>query len=294
MIDLHFQNEACTIAAFLIETGDSPILVETGPHSTFPNLKRGIEELGYQLSDIKDVFISHIHLDHAGASWCMAEAGAKIHLHPFGFRHMKDPSKLLASAKMIYQDEMDRLWGTLKPIPEDQLIIAEDGDIFKIGDVEIESVHTPGHAKHHIAWKMGPVLFTGDVAGVAIHKGPVIPPCPPPDIDIEAWQASLVKIKSLTDVETFYLTHFGIIEDPSEHLAKISDGLTKFANFLLPFAMKGIPPEDTVQPFSEFVINYLIGHGMDETDANLYEIANPSYMGAYGLMRYWKKQLDSL
>ena len=150
-IDLHFQNEPSTIAAFLIETGNGPILVETGPHSTFPRLKEGIEHLGYKLSDVKDVFITHIHLDHAGASWCMAEEGARIHLHPFGFRHMKDPSKLLASAKMIYKDEMDRLWGTLKPIPEDQLIIAEDSDIIQIGELEIEAVHTPGHAKHHLA-----------------------------------------------------------------------------------------------------------------------------------------------
>ena len=125
VLDLHFKVESA-IASFLVETSEGPILIETGPHSTFEFLKKGLEKHGYQPSDVKHVFLTHIHFDHAGAAWAFAETGAKVYVHPFGYKHLLDPSKLYNSAKRIYGDEMETLWGDMKSIPEDQLFAVED------------------------------------------------------------------------------------------------------------------------------------------------------------------------
>src|SRR5262249_13735426 len=153
-------------------------------------------------------FLTHIHLDHAGAAWAMAEMGANIYVHPRGYAHLADPSKLMASAKRLYQDQMDALWGTMKPIPAQQLVQVENGQKFTAGELEMVGWHTPGHAYHHIAWQCGKLVFTGDVGGVSIEGGPVQPPCPPPDIDPPAWKKSIELLRELQP-ERLYLSHFG-------------------------------------------------------------------------------------
>ena len=292
-IDLNFLGHANGICAYLVETSIGPILVETGPHSTLDTLEAGIREIGYAKEDIQHVFITHIHLDHAGAAWCFAEHGAKVYLHPFGYRHMHDPSKLLASAKMIYQDKMDFLWGTLKPIPADQLIEVGHGDQVKIDDFVVSAWHTPGHAKHHIAWLIGKDLFTGDVGGVCINDGPVIPPCPPPDINFEDWESSIEVIEELEDVEAFYLTHFGKVTDIDRHLELLREGLKAYSSFAQPYHDKGMSAADMLPEFRDFVSEYLTSHGMAPSDSMAYEGANPSDMSAAGLLRYWKKKSQS-
>jgi len=291
VIDLNFLGQANGIATFLVETPDGPILIESGPHSTLDTLVKGINALGYQKEDIKHVFITHIHLDHAGAAWCFAEHGAQIYLHPLGYRHMNTPEKLLASAKMIYKEAMDMLWGTLKPIPAEQLHIVEHGDSVSIGDTELTAWHTPGHAKHHIAWQLDTHLFTGDVAGVSINHGPVIPPCPPPDINIEDWENSLKVIESIDGIESFYLTHFGEITDLKEHIAKLRVALYDYSQFFLPYHEKGATVQEALPEFRNFVKKYLIDNGMSPKDTQAYEAANPSDMSATGLLRYWHKKL---
>ncbi len=97
------------IASYLIENGGEPILIETGPDTTFNNLEKGLQDHGYAVEDIKNVFVTHIHLDHSGAAWHFANAGAKIYVHPFGAKHLAEPEKLMASAKRIYADQMETL-----------------------------------------------------------------------------------------------------------------------------------------------------------------------------------------
>ncbi len=291
VIDLNFLGGANGIAAFLVESADGPILIEAGPHSTLPTLEKGLATHGYQISDIQHVFLTHIHLDHAGAAWCFAEHGAQIYLHPFGYAHMHDPSKLLASAKMIYKEAMDALWGTLKPIPADQLHTVDHGESVQIGSTTITAWHSPGHAKHHIAWQIGSDLFTGDVAGVSINHGPVIPPCPPPDINIEDWENSLQIIESLDEVDRYFLTHFGAITDCEAHIAKLRKSLEAYSQFFLPYHEQGATVAEVLPDFREFVKKYLTDNGMSESDAMAYEAANPSDMSATGLLRYWKKKL---
>ncbi|MGK0388087.1 MAG: glyoxylase-like metal-dependent hydrolase (beta-lactamase superfamily II) [Maribacter sp.] len=294
IIDLKFYDQSDVIAAFLVETSVGPVLVETGPFSTFKSLKAGIEKHGYQPEDIKHVFLTHIHLDHAGAAWWFAEQGAKIYVHERGYKHLHDPSKLMSSAKRIYQDMMDTLWGDMKAIPADLLIAVEHEQTISIGDVDFKSWHTPGHAVHHIAWQVGDSIFSGDVGGVKINGGPVVPPCPPPDINLEDWQQSIVLLQSL-DIQNMYLTHYGLVTNPSSHLEQLGERLSSWINWMTPYHEANTPQNEITPLFQEMTRNELITHGV-KNDIHLgqYEAANPSWMSVAGIMRYLKKKQENM
>lgn len=290
LIDLHFQGQQEAIAAFLIETSAGPILIETGPHSTLPHLSKGIKEAGFQLTDVKHVFLTHIHLDHAGAAWKLAEHGATIYVHPRGYPHMHDPSKLLKSAKMIYQDQMDQLWGTLKPIATEQLIAVEHEQSFVVGDIQVKAWHTPGHAVHHIAWQIGEELFTGDVAGVKVGPGPVVPPCPPPDINVEDWKASLEIIRRIAPAR-LWLTHSQAITEVEGHLEQLEKRLVEWANWLKPMVLEEeLEDAALIKAFESLVMNEFVEMELEPIVIKRYMAANPAGMSAIGLKRYWIKR----
>ncbi len=290
IIDLHFQHIPHTIAAFLIETNEGAVLIETGPYSTFSYLRKGLNDLGYQIEDINHVLLSHIHLDHAGAAWAFANHGAKIYLHPFGAKNMADPSRLMESARMIYKDKMDELWGEMNPIQSSQLIEVGHKETLTIGGVAFTSWHTPGHAKHHIAWQMDDTIFTGDVAGVKIDKGIVVPPCPPPDIDIEAWKVSTQLLRDLKPKQ-LYLTHFAAINNVNEHLDALDSILDNWGAWIKSHWEAGESHEEMVPKFMAHVAKQLKEGGLNDEEIKQYEAANPSWMSVAGLVRYWKKSI---
>ncbi|UXP33535.1 MBL fold metallo-hydrolase [Reichenbachiella agarivorans] len=292
IIDLEFKNLQHAIASYLIESTDGPILIETGPHSTFPVLKQAIENHGFKIEDIQHVLLTHIHLDHAGAAWAFADHGANIYVHPFGARNLEDPSRLMASARQIYQDQMDSLWGEMKPIRREQLIETGHNEILKIGGLEIKSLHTPGHAKHHIAWQVEDNLFTGDVAGVKIGNGPVQPPCPPPDIQIEDWLESIALIRA-QKAKRLYLTHFGYIEDIDVHLDQLTQMLETWSIFVYDKWQEGLSNEEIIPMFQTFTSTQLKDTGLNALQIEQYEAANPSWMSVAGLVRYWTKKTQS-
>lgn len=291
VLDLNFFQPH-TVASFLIQTTAGPVLVETGPYSTFPTLIKGINRLGYKASDIQHVLLTHIHLDHAGAAWAMAEMGAKIYVHPKGYDHLADPTKLLTSAKRIYQDQMDNLWGTMRPIPESRLVACENGTRITIGETEFVAWHTPGHAYHHIAWQKDKVVFAGDVGGVSIEGGPVQPPCPPPDIDPPAWKNSIDLIRNL-DPERLYLTHFGARDNVGAHLDQLQQRLDEWSGWVRTQLEAGKDPMELSDAFTEMVNTGMIERGADEELLTKYNSANPTFMSLHGLARYWQKQGQS-
>ena len=284
-IDLNFKGLPSAIASFLVPTNEGPVLIETGPHSTLPHLESGIREAGYALSDIQGVFLSHIHLDHAGAAWCLAKQGAKVYVHHHGYRHLKDPQRLMASATRIYGDQMDELWGRMEAIPEAQLIAVNDSKGIQVGEKLFQPWYTPGHAIHHLAWQVDNVLFTGDVAGVKIGSGPVMPPCPPPDIDINLWINSINQIRKL-NVDALYLTHYGIVNDIENHLDELQERLIAWADWMKPYWESKTPASQITPMFQDYVKQDLISQGLTNAEANIYEAANPSWMSVYGLIRY--------
>lgn len=292
-LDLSFLGDPKSIAAYLVETELGPILFETGPYSTFPHLKKGVEALGYQLTDIRHVFITHIHLDHAGAAWAFAEHGATIYVHPRGAKHLAEPERLMSSATRIYGDQMDRLWGAMNPIPTAQLRIMEDGEKTKIGGVKVRAWHTPGHAVHHIAWQVDNVnLIAGDVAGVKIQNGIAVPPCPPPDINLEDWERSIRFILSRR-YTNLYLTHFGMIngtKNIKSHLVELRSRLRSWANWIKPYYDQQVSAEEITPKFEEYVNNQYDAAEMPVDVKQYYQNANPVWMSVAGLLRYWKKR----
>ncbi|MCF8244844.1 MAG: MBL fold metallo-hydrolase [Saprospiraceae bacterium] len=290
IIDLNFQGQPGVIAAFLMETPDGPVLIETGPHSTIDALENGLKLQGYQLSDIQHLFVTHIHLDHAGAAWVFAKHGAKIYVHPLGLPHLENPEKLLSSAKRIYQDKMESLWGDLQPIPLNQLRAVRNNEKIIIGDAGFRARHTPGHAVHHIAWEVKNFVFTGDVAGVRpVEGGPVMPPCPPPDINLEDWIKSLAYLRTRR-YETIYLTHFGAVNQVKKHFIELEGRLRNWANWVRPFWEQGDSIENVVPLFEKYVQKQLENSEISDEGKRQYELANPTEMSVAGLFRYWSKK----
>ncbi len=290
-LDLEFQVKQA-IAAFVIETSEGPVLVETGPHSVLPRLESELGRLGYKMEDFKHVFLSHIHFDHAGAAWAFAQAGAKVYVHPRGYKHLLDPTRLYGSAKRIYGDMMESLWGLMEAIPEHLLESVDDEREITVGDTTFKAWHTPGHASHHIAWQVGDVIFSGDVAGCKIDGGPVVPPCPPPDINVEQWVDS-INILRAQKPKRLYLTHFGPIDNVEEHLSELENILQDWANWMKPHYDAGRKAPEVVPEFQAYAHKQLIAAGLDEDGAARYEAANPSYMSVAGLLRYWHKKTEA-
>lgn len=287
ILDLH-DRAPRVIASFVLETSQGPVLFETGPESRFSVLLDGLNSLGYAASDIQHVFVTHIHLDHAGAAWRFAELGSTLYVHPKGAPHLVDPSKLWASATRIYGDKMQELWGQMGYVPEGQLEILQDGDTVKIGEVEVQALETPGHANHHHAFLIGNTLIGGDVTGVKIGRGPVLPPCPPPEIHIEVWRESIAKIRTL-NLCKIYLTHFGLTEDVGPHLNALEARLVEWANWMKARLKAGLPREQIVLEFDAYVAATLRAAGLSEEEVQEYEFADPAWMSVDGLVRYWNK-----
>lgn len=293
-LDLKFLDLAHAIAVFVVETNAGPVLVECGPASTLDHLRSALQEKGWKLADFKHVFLSHIHFDHAGAAWAFAEHGATIYVHPRGLPHLAAPERLYNSARMIYGDDMDRLWGPMQPIPEMQLYAPEHGESIEVGGLQFKAWYTPGHAVHHIAWAVTSgteaVLFTGDVGGVKIGTGPVMPPCPPPDINVEDWLESIKLLRRLP-IERLFLTHFGEVNDKNKHLDDLEKTLLSWAAWMKPYFEAQTPPAEIVPLFQKFVQEELIAKGVSAADLQRYEAANPAFMSVAGLLRYWKKRI---
>ena len=289
-LDLKFMGHDDTIAAFLIDAEGELALVESGPHSTYTALKVAVSGLGYNFADIKKVFLTHIHFDHAGAAWALArENNATIYVHPFGLRHLQDPTKLYNSAKQIYGDKMEVLWGNMEGIAPENLHATENGEKIPLGKINMLAWHTPGHAVHHIAWQFGGDVFAGDVAGVKIGNGIVVPPCPPPDINLEDWQKSLDVLRGIK-MRRLHLTHFGAITQVKKHLNSLEKRLFRWANWIKPYYESHTPAAEVTPKYAEMVRRELARFGITGENYAQYESANPAWMSVAGLLRYWHKK----
>ncbi len=286
-LDLKFLDESHSIASFLIESSAGLILIESGPETTFEHLTSAIAQKGFDWKEVKHLLLTHIHFDHAGAAWKFAQNGAKVYVHPIGLPHLQNPEKLWNSAAMIYGDDMDRLWGEMEPIDKNLLVPADDGKLISIGEIKIKVHYTPGHAVHHNSFQLEDVIFTGDVAGVKINNGPVVPPCPPPDINIGLWKESIQKLSS-QNPEFLYLTHYGKVENPLQHFDELEIILDDWADWIKPNFDAGILPGEITPKFMEYTKDQLKNAGVSDKDIQRYEYANPSWMSVAGLLRYWK------
>ncbi|WP_234553396.1 MBL fold metallo-hydrolase [Thermus caliditerrae] len=288
VLDLRFQGVERVIASFLLDSREGPVLIETGPESTYPRLEAALKQEGVDPKEVRHVFVTHIHLDHAGAAWRLAELGATVYVHPRGAPHLVDPSRLLTSAERIYGAMLKPLWGELKGIPQERVRVLEDGEVVDLGGLRVQALETLGHASHHHAYLVEGALFAGDIAGVRIAPGPVLPPTPPPDIHLESWSASLDRILTLRP-EVLYLTHFGPYRDVEAHLLALRGVLEEWAGWVLHRLKEGLPLEEMTKRFEAYWREGLRRAGVEEEGMRLYELADPPYMNLQGLLRYWQK-----
>src|SRR3954451_16062586 len=213
-IDLHHQGHERTIASYVLDTDDGPAIFDCGPATTVEALKAGLSRQGLALADVRHLLLSHIHLDHAGATGVLVREhpSLQVHVSEIGAPHLIDPSRLERSARRLYGDSFDSLWGELAPVP------AENVHTLEHAVVGLDFLPTPGHASHHVCY-LHPdgTLYAGDACGVRVLPGrSVMPPTPPPDVDIEAWETTLDEIGRRAPAR-LALIHFGVAEDVSRH-----------------------------------------------------------------------------
>jgi glyoxylase-like metal-dependent hydrolase (beta-lactamase superfamily II) len=277
------------IASTLLETDNGPVLFDTGPESTFDNVASELRKLQLAPRDVRHVFLSHIHFDHAGAAWRFAELGATIYVHPRGAPHLIDPAKLVASATRLYGDEMHRLWGEFAPIPSERVRVLEDNDVVRLAPFEIRAIATPGHASHHHVYHWDDTLFGGDVAGVRLGGGPPAPPFVPPELDIEAWRDSIAKMRTL-NLTKLYLPHFGLVQgDLAEHFDTLEERVVRWSHWFRDRLRAGDDEAAITPAFADHVTAELRAAGATESELVDYEQADPSFMAVSAATRYWRK-----
>jgi glyoxylase-like metal-dependent hydrolase (beta-lactamase superfamily II) len=257
------------------QVGD--VLIDPGPESAMGTL---VDALGARPP--RALLLTHIHLDHAGAAGSLVRRwpGLEVYVHELGAPHLADPRSLLESARRLYGDDMDRLWGEVAAVPQERLRPLRGGE-----EVEgLEVLYTPGHASHHVAY-LDPQTrraYAGDVAGVRIEPADlVLPPTPPPDIDLEAWNRSLSALAEW-EPQTLAITHFGVVEPVFEHLALVRDRLAAWATLARELDAAGF----------EAHIRSEIDEAADPQTAAALAQAVPPEQQWLGLDRYWRKRAE--
>jgi glyoxylase-like metal-dependent hydrolase (beta-lactamase superfamily II) len=289
-LDLGFQDMPQTIASYLVVGSDSPVLVETGPASTYLNLKANLAQNGFNTSDIKHVLVTHIHLDHAGAAGWLAQEGAQIYVHHVGAPHLIDPSRLLTSAGRIYGDKMDTLWGETVAAPADKVTAVADGDLINVAGLQFTALDTPGHAWHHHTYRLGNIAFTGDAAGIQISGTDLVEiPAPPPEFKLEVWEKSIDRLLA-ENFEAIYPTHFGRLEDPVPQLEGLRSLMREAAEFVRSRMEAGQERETIVEAYVDWMQGRTRAAGLSEFTIKPLYTANPLYMSVDGIMHYWRRK----
>jgi glyoxylase-like metal-dependent hydrolase (beta-lactamase superfamily II) len=273
VIDVHHLGRPHVIGCWEVDGA----LVDPGPQSSMGTL---LEALGDERPQA--ILLTHIHLDHAAATGALVRRwpDLEVYVHERGAPHLIDPSKLLASAERLYGDDMERLWGEIVPVPEENVRALSGGENVR----GMQVAYTPGHASHHVCYfhEDSGTAFTGDVAAVRIlPSNLILPPTPPPDIDIEAWENSIGIVEAWKP-KRLALTHFGAVEDPLPHLAQVRERLREEAALA-----RDLSEGDYEQRHRERVAANADPHAAKQ----LLQALPPEYQWR-GLDRYWRKKAE--
>jgi glyoxylase-like metal-dependent hydrolase (beta-lactamase superfamily II) len=232
-LDDNWMGYPRSIGTALLESDGHRVLIDPGPGSTLETLRQQLQTHGFSVGDLEAIWLTHIHMDHAGASGALVRENPRlsVYVHRVGAPHMADPSKLMASALRLWPTELHTLFGEMLPVPAENLHLLEGGETLTLGSRKVEVVYTPGHASHHVSYfdQQEGVAFVGDTAGVRIEGNSyVMPATPPPDIDLEIWEKSFAAILERKPSRLF-LTHFGFSENPAEHILRFRERLHHWA-----------------------------------------------------------------
>jgi glyoxylase-like metal-dependent hydrolase (beta-lactamase superfamily II) len=276
LIDVMHLGVPRVIGAWVVDD----VIVDPGPTSCLGSLLEGLDG-----ERPRALLLTHIHLDHAGASGSLVRRwpDLEVYVHERGARHMADPERLLASARMLYGEDMDRRWGEMIPVPEENLRVLSGGE--RLFDGAFEVAYTPGHASHHVSYlHEDGTAFVGDTGGVRIASSSLtVPPSPPPDIDVERWHESIERIAAWKP-ERLVMTHFGASDDVEAQLAELSARLDSWA---------ALAREQDIDTFMAGIRAEIAEHAEPEL-LETYEQAAPADQLHAGLERYWRKRADAV
>jgi glyoxylase-like metal-dependent hydrolase (beta-lactamase superfamily II) len=295
IIDTQYRGQTRSVGAFVL-LGERPALLETGAGVTIDNVLDGIRAIGLDPGSLAAIAVTHIHLDHAGATGALVRRypHLDVYVHPIGAPHIIDPSKLIASARRLYGDELDTLLGEPQPVPADRVHAVGDGGEIVLGSRRLVAYDTPGHARHHLAF-FDPArgdLFTGDAAGVALPGSRYVrPPTPPPELDVPAWDATIERLRSL-GAARLLLTHYGPHTWVESLFDDLRDRLHASVDLVARALAAGATDDEVSAQLRERVVADLRASDGND-DAARFEVIMSTRQSAAGLIRYVRKLAEA-
>ena len=293
-VDVGFQNVPRIVAAGVVHGDGGVALIDPGPTSTLPTLEAQLIAAGIGIEDVIVVLLTHIHLDHAGGTGTLIARNPRIavYVQETGAQHLVNPEKLLASLTRLLSGEgTERIWGEVQPVPPSSIRPLSGGEDIEAGGRRFNVAYTPGHASHHVSYfdRGSGVAFVGDVAGMQLTPGGyLLPPTPPPDIDLELWRASLARVAQWGP-ERLFLTHFGPAVDVGKHLGEVANNLDVAGRLVLASLERDGNDADREAWYIDEVRRTLL-QSMSENEVRAYDTAGRLDWNWRGLARYFRKQ----
>lgn len=292
-IDTHWIGRPKAVASALLQSSGHRALIDPGPASTLEALRGGLRAEGFEVGDLDAILLTHIHLDHAGATGALVKENPRlaVYVHTRGAPHLLSPEKLLDSARRLWGDDLPRLFGNTLPVPAKNLRILAGGETLRLGTRELSVAYTPGHAAHHVSYfdEADGIAFIGDTGGIRIQNGRyILPATPPPDINLELWDESFATILAHRP-EKLFLTHFGYAENPAEHLAEFHERLHRWTEATARALKNNADADAASREFTEMARAELVA-AMSQTDADHYAFTAGLDLSFLGLARYIRKR----
>lgn len=292
--DMHLGRP--NVVGTYVLLGDKPAIVDPGPASVIPNLEAGLKRLRMTFGDLDAIVLSHIHLDHAGATGSLVRyfPHLKVYVHHRGAPHLIAPDKLLRSATRIYGGQMDYLWGEFLPVPADNIVTLGGGETIQLAERKLRVFDAPGHASHHLLYldESTGAALVGDTTGLRLPGFTYVRPAtPPPDVDLAAWRRTLDTLLSLGP-RMLLLTHFGPAHDPERHIAEMWQHTLQWAETVRASLARGEDESAAALRLAE-VAEAELGADVPSVAREQYAQAGAVEMSWHGLARYWRKQAES-
>jgi glyoxylase-like metal-dependent hydrolase (beta-lactamase superfamily II) len=297
ILDTNWVGRPRSVAAALLESGGHRAIIDPGPESTYATLRERLQARGLSVAQLDAVLLTHIHLDHAGASGSLVRENPRlaVYVHNLGAPHMIDPSRLLASAARLWPDNLHQLFGETLPVPQESLRILEGGETLTLGARKLEVAYTPGHASHHVSYfdAAEGVAFVGDTTGIRINNGPyILPATPPPDISLEIWENSFAAILERRPSRLF-LTHFGYAEKPAEHIDEFRRRLHRWAELAAEILRSASSESEAKETFvARAQVEMQERLGADEAEHHAFTAGLD--LSFLGLARYLRKRAEAM
>lgn len=295
ILDTNWMGRPHSVAAALLESGGHRAIIDPGPESTYATLRERLHSRGLSVSQLDAILLTHIHLDHAGASGSLVRDNPRlvVYVHKLGAPHMIDPAKLLASAARLWPDTLHQLFGETLSVATENVRILEGGETLTLGTRKLEVAYTPGHASHHVSYfdAAEGVAFVGDTTGIRIDNGPyILPATPPPDISLEIWDDSFAAILARRPSRLF-LTHFGYAEKSAEHIDEFRSRLHRWAELAAEILRSSANETEAKRDFvARAQTEMKEGLGAEEADHHAFTAGLD--LSFLGLARYVRKRAE--